>query len=322
MYLNRFSLLKSSKMNNKQLLEQILIADKWGVMLNKGVPLLKSLECLSEEHPSYSRQISDIRKRIMEGSPFYSSMDKKRFHHVLINLAYVGEATGSLDISLSKAAQVLGKELHVRKENPPYGEKVVFYSQLGGMLEQGCPLVSSLNVVTHSDFFVNGWKRQVKNVAENIERGEIFSDALARCKLFEKIDTRIINEGEVSGMLDVYVNKLGNYYEILSNYKKLNEGDKIIFYEQLGMLLDEDYKHEHELKALDIIKDCSHLSKNWRKMVACIIDDMITGASLPEAMSRYKVFKKSEIEILKQRYEFDEMFSNLARIHKHSVYEI
>jgi len=316
-------------MNNKQLLEQILIADKWGIMLDKGVMLLKSLKCLCEEHPPYSRQISDIIDSIRNGGNISTSMGKNQFHPVLINLVYVGEETGSLDTSLSKAARVLEKELHVRKENPLYGDKIVFYSQLGGMLEQGCPLVLSLNAITQSDFFENGWKKQVKRVTEDIGGGEIFSKALAKCKLFEKLDTEVIHNGEILGILDVNINKLGGYYErlggcykrlSLSNHKKLKEGNKIIFYEQLGLLLDDGYKHKQELEALDIIKDCIHLPKNWRKMVACIIDDMITGASLPDAMSRYKLFKKSEIEILKERYENSEMFSDLARIHKPSAY--
>ncbi|MEM9490237.1 MAG: type II secretion system F family protein, partial [Myxococcota bacterium] len=90
---------------------------------------------------------------------------------------------------------------------------LIFTRQLSTMIDAGLPLVQCLEILsaqTDNKIFA----KVLLNVKNNVESGANFSDALRRHpKIFDELFINLIAAGEVGGILDTILNRLGSYIE-------------------------------------------------------------------------------------------------------------
>ncbi len=90
---------------------------------------------------------------------------------------------------------------------------VLFTRQFGTMIDAGLPLVQCLEILSSQNdnpFFA----RILKDVKGSVEQGKTFSDSLARHpKVFDTLFVNLIRAGEVGGILDTILQRLGIYIE-------------------------------------------------------------------------------------------------------------
>src|SRR5689334_17121624 len=92
-------------------------------------------------------------------------------------------------------------------------ELVVFIRQFATMIDAGLPLVQCLDILSGQ-----GENKQfcaiLKDVKQTVEGGATFSDALKRHpKVFDDLFTNLVAAGEMGGILDTILNRLGVYIE-------------------------------------------------------------------------------------------------------------
>jgi type IV pilus assembly protein PilC len=90
---------------------------------------------------------------------------------------------------------------------------VVFTRQFATMIDAGLPLVQCLDILsTQSDNKRLG--KILADVKAHVEGGATFSDALRRHpKVFDDLYTNLIQAGEIGGILDTILGRLGTYIE-------------------------------------------------------------------------------------------------------------
>jgi type IV pilus assembly protein PilC len=94
----------------------------------------------------------------------------------------------------------------------PYQEVVFFTRQLATMVEAGVPLVKSLEQLATGE--KPAFKKIIVSIAEDISRGNTFSDAVARHPgAFNNLFVSICHAGEVAGALDKVLDQLATYME-------------------------------------------------------------------------------------------------------------
>ncbi|MCH7504460.1 type II secretion system inner membrane protein GspF [PVC group bacterium] len=107
----------------------------------------------------------------------------------------------NLNITLFEPTRVKAKEI------------TVFSRQLATLIDAGLPLLRSLNIL-HDQLKPGALKNALKSVAEDVESGSTFSEALGKFpKAFDKLYISITKVGEVGGVLDVVLNRLADFSE-------------------------------------------------------------------------------------------------------------
>lgn len=99
------------------------------------------------------------------------------------------------------------------------GDVLTFTTEMSALLSAGLPLDRSLNIL--SDISENKeMKSIVQSILKSIREGSAFSDALQRHpKIFSKLYISMIRAGEVGGVLDVVLDKLGEFLETSKELK-------------------------------------------------------------------------------------------------------
>src|SRR5690606_38444289 len=95
------------------------------------------------------------------------------------------------------------------------GEKdlVVFTRQLATMIDAGLPLVQCLDILASQSENPH-FAKILQSVKSSVEAGATFSDALRRHpRVFDEPYVNLIHAGEVGGILDPILNRLGTYIE-------------------------------------------------------------------------------------------------------------
>lgn len=92
-------------------------------------------------------------------------------------------------------------------------ELVVFIRQFGTMIDAGLPLVQCLDILsTQGDN--KAFCDVLKDIKNTVEQGATFSDALKRHpKVFDELFVNLVAAGEMGGILDTILNRLGVYIE-------------------------------------------------------------------------------------------------------------
>ncbi len=92
-------------------------------------------------------------------------------------------------------------------------EMMVFTRQLATLVNAGLPLMRGLRVLQRQE--KNPLlKRTVQEMAESIESGSTFAEALAQHpRLFTKLYVNMVKAGELGGVLDVVLNRLAEFME-------------------------------------------------------------------------------------------------------------
>ncbi|MBN2037001.1 MAG: type II secretion system F family protein [Chitinispirillaceae bacterium] len=94
----------------------------------------------------------------------------------------------------------------------PFKEVVFFTRQLATMVEAGVPLVKALEQLAIAEKPV--FKKIISTIAEDISRGNTFSDAVARHPgAFNNLFVSVCHAGEVAGALDKVLDQLATYME-------------------------------------------------------------------------------------------------------------
>ena len=103
-------------------------------------------------------------------------------------------------------------------------DMVVFTRQFATMIDAGLPLVQCLDILaTQSENRAFG--KILADVKNHVESGATFSDALKRHpKVFDELYCNLIAAGEVGGILDTILQRLGNYIEKSVKLKRQVKG--------------------------------------------------------------------------------------------------
>jgi type IV pilus assembly protein PilC len=101
---------------------------------------------------------------------------------------------------------------------------VTFTSQLSTLQDAGLPIVRSLKILEQQQA-PGKFKDQMAAVAEDVEGGSTFSEALAKYpRSFDKLYTSMVKAGEAGGVLDVILNRLAGFMEKSQKLKKKVKG--------------------------------------------------------------------------------------------------
>src|SRR5687767_2698800 len=103
-------------------------------------------------------------------------------------------------------------------------DKVVFTRQFATMIDAGLPLVQCLDILsTQSENKKFG--KILGDVKQTVEGGSTFSDALRRHpRVFDELYVNLVAAGEVGGILDTILNRLGSYIEKTMKLKRQVRG--------------------------------------------------------------------------------------------------
>src|SRR5512133_2428215 len=119
------------------------------------------------------------------------------------------------------------KEFHIRL--PGVGgvttkDILVFTRQFSVMIDAGLPLVQALDILgTQSDN--PAFKKVLLAVKAKVEAGSTFADALAdHPKVFDDLFVQLVRAGEIGGILDTILQRLGAYIEKNEKLKRRVKG--------------------------------------------------------------------------------------------------
>ncbi|MBN1946131.1 MAG: type II secretion system inner membrane protein GspF [Bradymonadales bacterium] len=99
-------------------MELAMLTRQLATLQRAGVPLLESLTAVVEQvdHPRLKRVLSDIRRRVNEGSSFGNALKEhpKVFSDLYVNMVRAGESSGNLDLVLEKLTEFLDSQADLR----------------------------------------------------------------------------------------------------------------------------------------------------------------------------------------------------------------
>jgi type IV pilus assembly protein PilC len=119
------------------------------------------------------------------------------------------------------------RELHLKI--PGFGgvttkDILVFTRQFSVMIDAGLPLVQGLEIIaTQADN--REFRRVLMDVKLRVESGSTFADALGHHpKVFDELFVQLVRAGEIGGMLDTILQRLGAYIEKNEKLKRRVKG--------------------------------------------------------------------------------------------------
>jgi type IV pilus assembly protein PilC len=96
---------------------------------------------------------------------------------------------------------------------------MIFTRQLATLIDSGLPLLRSLNVLAKQERD-KVLKRTINRVAESVQSGSTFSDALAlHPRIFNDLYVNMVKAGEVGGVLELVLNRLSEFQEKAAKIK-------------------------------------------------------------------------------------------------------
>jgi len=103
-------------------------------------------------------------------------------------------------------------------------DMVVFVRQFATMIDAGLPIMQCLEILREQQSNQT-LKRIIKQIRRDVEEGSTFSDAIRKHpKVFDNLFVNLVAAGEVSGILDVILNRLAVYIEKMASLKKKIKG--------------------------------------------------------------------------------------------------
>jgi type IV pilus assembly protein PilC len=96
---------------------------------------------------------------------------------------------------------------------------MIFTRQLATLIDSGLPLLRSLNVLAKQERD-KLLKRTINNLADSVQGGSTFSDALAlHPRIFNDLYVNMVRAGEVGGVLELVLNRLSEFQEKAAKIK-------------------------------------------------------------------------------------------------------
>jgi type IV pilus assembly protein PilC len=106
----------------------------------------------------------------------------------------------------------------------PEKDLVVFTRQFATMIDAGLPLVQCLDILA-TQTENKSFGKALTDVKNQVEAGSTFSDALKRHpKIFDELYVNLIAAGEIGGIMDTILGRLGNYIEKAMKLKRQVKG--------------------------------------------------------------------------------------------------
>lgn len=103
-------------------------------------------------------------------------------------------------------------------------DKVIFVRQFATMIDAGLPIMQCLEILQEQQSNLT-FKRIIKQIKRDVEEGATFSDAIRKHpKVFDHLFVNLVAAGEVSGILDIILNRLAVYIEKIASLKKKVRG--------------------------------------------------------------------------------------------------
>jgi len=101
---------------------------------------------------------------------------------------------------------------------------LIFTRQFSVMIDAGLPLVQGLEIIaTQADN--REFRRVLTDVKVRVESGSTFADALSQHpKVFDELFTQLVRAGEIGGILDTILQRLGAYIEKNEKLKRRVKG--------------------------------------------------------------------------------------------------
>jgi type IV pilus assembly protein PilC len=101
---------------------------------------------------------------------------------------------------------------------------LIFTRQFSVMIDAGLPLVQALEIIgTQADNLA--FRKVLLAVKSRVESGSTFADALAEHpKVFDELFVQLVRAGEIGGILDTILNRLGAYIEKNEKLKRRVKG--------------------------------------------------------------------------------------------------
>lgn len=101
---------------------------------------------------------------------------------------------------------------------------VVFVRQFATMIDAGLPIMQCLEILREQQSNQT-LKRIIKQIRRDVEEGATFSDAIRKHpKVFDNLFVNLVAAGELSGILDIIMNRLAVYIEKMASLKKKIKG--------------------------------------------------------------------------------------------------
>jgi type IV pilus assembly protein PilC len=124
----------------------------------------------------------------------------------------VRRSLGSFELKLPGIGGVTTKDI------------LIFTRQFSVMIDAGLPLVQALEIIgTQADNLV--FRKVLLAVKSRVESGSTFADALAEHpKVFDELFVQLVRAGEIGGILDTILNRLGAYIEKNEKLKRRVKG--------------------------------------------------------------------------------------------------
>lgn len=122
-----------------------------------------------------------------------------------------------LDVKEERAARagvdVSGLLRGFRRKKIKTKDLTIFTRQLSTLIDSGLPLLRSLNILGEQTENP-GLKVQVKSIAQSVQGGSTFSEALAKYpRTFSKLFVNMVRAGETGGVLEVVLARLADFAE-------------------------------------------------------------------------------------------------------------
>ncbi len=100
--------------------DMVVFSRQFATMIQSGVPILQSLQILSEqtENPKLKRKLYEIKNDVESGSSLYDALSKHRdvFDDLYINMVNAGETGGVLDVVLERLAGYIEKAASLKSK--------------------------------------------------------------------------------------------------------------------------------------------------------------------------------------------------------------
>jgi len=152
----------------------------------------------------------EVRSGEMEASD--DSAVRARLSQMGIEPTRVRRKLRELNLNLSLGAAVTNKDI------------LVFTRQFSVMIDAGLPLVQALDIIaTQADN--PAFRKVLSTVKTKVESGSTFADALGEHpKVFDELFVQLVRAGEIGGILDTILQRLGAYIEKNDKLKRRVKG--------------------------------------------------------------------------------------------------
>ncbi len=127
--------------------------------------------------------------------------------------------------------------IQIMKQKVSEKDIVIFTRQFATMIDAGLPLVQCLDILV-SQQENKTFREVLSEVKSDVESGSTFAKALAKHpKQFDQLFVALVSAGEVGGILDTILNRLGAYIEKTMKLKKKVKGAMVYPAAVLGITI-------------------------------------------------------------------------------------